>query len=240
MPNKLNIHNSKFVSASTGFWVILNLLGLYFLGEEDSRWLRVATSSYFILWSLYFEALKAKIHYVLLSFWICDISLLFYENQIFNFITFLARALTFFLLILIVFPKIRNIKYSFLELLIGLFVIAVNIYLLFELLAMVPEAHLYNYFVPAYLGFTILTMIMVGAAITYNNRYTNAKSAYFLLAALFMTLSDVNFFIAYYLDTPVFYYPDRFLHIFSLGLILLFWIKPLEIPTYNNASNGEI
>jgi hypothetical protein len=65
LPNKFNLQT---LSASTGFWVILNLLGLYFLGEEDSRWLRVAASSYFILWSLYFEALKAKMHYVLLSF----------------------------------------------------------------------------------------------------------------------------------------------------------------------------
>ncbi|MBZ9630774.1 hypothetical protein LB465_08280 [Salegentibacter sp. LM13S] len=236
----MNIYNSKFVFTSTIFWVVLNLLGLYFLDDEHSRWLRVAASSYFILWSLSFHALNSKIHYVLLSFLICDVSLLFYENEIFNFITFIARSLTFFLLVWIVFPKIRAIKYNLLELFIGLFVISVNIYLLFELLAMVPEAHLYDYFVPAYLGFTILTMILVGAAITYNNRYSNKKSLYFLLAALFMALSDVNFFIAFYLEIPGFYYPDRFLHIFSLGLILLFWIKPLDMSTYNNIGNREV
>lgn len=214
-------------------------MGLYLLGEENSRWLRVAASSYFIIWSLYYQALDAKVNFVLLAFLVCDISLVFYEIQLFNFITFIARSLTFFLLILIVAPKIRAIKYSFLELLVGIFVIAVNIFLLFELLEMVPEAHLYDNFEPAYLGFTILTMVMVGAALTYNNRYTNTKSSYFLLAALFLSLSDVNFFIAFYLETPVFYYPDRFLHILSLGMILLFWIKPLDLSIYNNIENQE-
>ncbi|SFG19685.1 hypothetical protein SAMN04488033_13627 [Salegentibacter agarivorans] len=228
MANKLNIYNSKFVFASTVAWVILNLLSLYFFTEEASRWVRVATSSYFILWSLSFQAFKSKIHYVLFSFWICDIALLFYENQIFNFITFISRSLIFFALILIVFSKIRAIKFRFFELFLGLAVVGINIYLLFELLDMVPEVHLYDYFDPAYLGFTILTMMLVGTAITYNNRYSNKKSSYFLLAALFLALSDVNFFIAFYLDMPVFYYPDRFLHIFSLGLIILFWMKPLE------------
>jgi len=233
----LNFYNSKFIFVSTIFWVVFNLLGLYFLKEEDSRWLRVAASSYFIIWSLFFQALNAKINFVLLAFWICDISLVFYENQIFNFITFIGRSVTFLLLILIVAPKIRAIKYSFFELLIGLFVIVVNIFLLFELLDMVPEAHFYDYFEPAYLGFTILTMVLVGTAFTYNNRFTNTKSSYFLLATLFMALSDINFFIAFYLDFPVFYYPDRFLHILGLGMILLFWIKPLGFSTYNNIEN---
>ncbi|WP_143533232.1 hypothetical protein [Salegentibacter salinarum] len=110
---------------------------------------------------------------------------------------------------------------------------------MWELFYMVPEAHLYDYFVPAYLGFTILTMVLVGVAITCNNRYSSKASLYLLLATLFMALSDINFFIAFYLDISIFYYPDRFLHIFSLGLILLFWINPLE-TSMHNLGNREI
>ncbi|PKD19618.1 hypothetical protein APR41_03150 [Salegentibacter salinarum] len=212
---------------------------MYFFTEEASRWLRLAASTYFVIWSLSFQALNSRIQYVLLAFWMCDISVLFYENQFFNFLTFITRSLTFFLLISIVYPKIHGVKFRLSELLVGIAIIAINIYLLWELFYMVPEAHLYDYFVPAYLGFTILTMVLVGVAITCNNRYSSKASLYLLLATLFMALSDINFFIAFYLDISIFYYPDRFLHIFSLGLILLFWINPLE-TSMHNLGNREI
>ncbi|WP_079736248.1 hypothetical protein [Salegentibacter salegens] len=122
----------------------------------------------------------------------------------------------------------------------GIAVVGINIYLLFELLAMVPEGFLYNYFYPAYLAFTVLTILLVGVAFTYNSIFSSKKSFYFLLAALFMALSDFNFFIAYYLDVPVFYYPDRLFHIFALGLLLLFWLKPLEDSNHNILEQREV
>jgi len=228
LATKLNFLSSKFVVFSTVFWVICNLLSIYFLGEEDSRWFRVGSSLYFLIWSFFFGVFNSKMHFVLLSYLICDISLVFYESQAFNFITFISRSLIFLLLILIVFPRIRSVKFRFFELIMGAAVILVNIYLLFELIGMVPEAYLYDFFYPAYLSLTTLTMLLVGVAFTYNNRSSSKKSFYFLLAALFLALSDVNFFIAFYLDVPVFNYPDRFFHVLALGLIVLFWIKPLE------------
>jgi len=177
--------------------------------------------------------------YVLVSYLLCDISLVYYEIQVFNFITFLARSLIFSLLIFIVFPKIRSVKFKFFELMLGIAVVAINIYLLFELLAMVPEAFIYDYFYPVYLALTLLTILLVGVAFTYNNIVSNKRSFYFLLAALFLALSDFNFFIAIYLDVPVFYYPDRFFHILALGLLLLFWIKPIE-DSNNNLEQREV
>jgi len=240
LANKLNLYSSKFIIISTVIWVIINLLSVYFLDEEISRWFRVATSLYFIIWSLFFGVFKSKINYVLISYLICDISLVYYEIQVFNFITFIARSIIFSLLIFIVFPKIRAVKFRFFELLLGIAVVAINIYLLFELLAMVPEAFIYDYFYPVYLALTLLTILLVGVAFTYNNIVSNKRSFYFLLAALFLAISDFNFFIAIYLDVPVFYYPDRFFHIFALGLILLFWIKPLEDSIHNNLDTREV
>ncbi|SKB65651.1 hypothetical protein SAMN05660776_2320 [Salegentibacter holothuriorum] len=240
MANSKNLYNSKFIIASTVFWVIINLLGVYFLDEEDSRWLRVASSLYFVIWSFTFGVFKSKIDYVLVSYLICDISLVYYEIQISNFITFIARSLIFSLLIFIVFPKIRSVKFKFFELMLGIAVVAINIYLLIELLDMVPKAYLYDSFYPAYLMLTGLTMLLVVVAFTYNNRFSSKRSFYFLLAALFLALSDVNFFIAFYLEVPVFNYPDRFFHVFALGLLLLFWIKPLENNAYNNLDQREV
>ena len=134
MATKLNFLSSKFVVFSTVFWVICNLLSIYFLGEEDSRWFRVASSLYFLIWSFSFGVFNSKMHFVLLSYLICDISLVFYESQAFNFITFISRSLIFLLLIIIVFPRIRSVKFRFFELIMGAAVILVNIHLLFDLL----------------------------------------------------------------------------------------------------------
>lgn len=240
MAAKLNLSNSKFIIVSTVIWIICNLLSIYLLGEENSRWFRVGSSLYFLIWSFSFGVFNSKMHYVLLSYLICDISLVFYESQVFNFITFISRSLIFSLLILIVFPKIRSIKFNFFEFFLGIAVIVINIFLLFELLSMVPEAYLYDYFHPAYIVLTTLTMLLVGVGFTYNNRFSNKKSFYFLLAALFMAFSDVNFFIAFYLDVLVFNYPDRFFHIFALGLLLLFWVKPFGMDNGNNLEQREI
>ena len=239
MAKTRNLYSSQFIIISTVFWVIINLLSIYFLGEEISRWFRVATSLYFVIWSFSSGIFKSKMDYFLVSYLLCDISLVYYEIQVFNFITFLARSLIFSLLIFIVFPKIRSVKFKFFELMLGIAVVSINIYLLFELLAMVPEAFIYDYFYPVYLALTLLTILLVGVAFTYNNIMSNKRSFYFLLAALFLALSDFNFFIAIYLDVPVFYYPDRFFHILALGLLLLFWIKPIE-DSNNNLEQREV
>ena len=233
MAKTRNLYSSQFIIISTVFWVIINLLSIYFLGEEISRWFRVASSLYFVIWSFSSGIFKSKMDYVLVSYLLCDISLVYYEIQVFNFITFLARSLIFSLLIFIVFPKIRSVKFKFFELMLGIAVVAINIYLLFELLAMVPEAFIYDYFYPVYLALTLLTILLVGVAFTYNNIMSNKRSFYFL------ALSDFNFFIAIYLDVPVFYYPDRFFHILALGLLLLFWIKPIE-DSNNNLEQREV
>lgn len=239
MAKTRNLYSSQFIIISTVFWVIINLLSIYFLGEEISRWFRVASSLYFVIWSFSSGIFKSKMDYVLVSYLLCDISLVYYEIQVFNFITFLARSLIFSLLIFIVFPKIRSVKFKFFELMLGIAVVAINIYLLFELLAMVPEVFIYDYFYPVYLALTLLTILLVGVAFTYNNIMSNKRSFYFLLGALFLALSDFNFFIAIYLDVPVFYYPDRFFHILALGLLLLFWIKPIE-DSNNNLEQREV
>ncbi len=240
LSNTQNLYSPKFIIASTLFWVIINLVSICFLAEEDSRWFRVANSLYFLIWSCSLGVLKPKINYVLIAYLICDIALVYYEIAVFNFITFLARSLIFFLLIFIVFPKIRSVKFNFFELILGIVVIAINIYLSFELLGMVPEAYLYNSFSPAYLMLTALTILLIGLAFTYNNRFSSRRSFYFLLGTLFLALSDVNFFIAFYLEVPSFYYPDRFFHILALGLILLFGITPLEGSAYNNIEQQDL
>ena len=213
--------SSKITLPAAGIaLLILNFVVIYRFNLDYSRGSRLfSTVMVFLLLILKGSEYKR----ILISFSLfvlADILLFYYENDLFNALTFLTRTSAYILLILVVVPELKGLKANLFQKSLFVVVFCLNFGMLVLLVDMVPSTFHYDTMEFLFYLYGLAMMGMVIAAISYSNRFSSRKSFYFASATLCLVFSDITSFIAYYLDFHLFYFADRFFYILAiLGLL---------------------
>lgn len=157
-----------------------------------------------------------------------DFLMLNYEDPLFKKITFVLVIIAYIALILYISPYVKNLKTNFFQKVLFVLVLAINTVMLFLLVDMVDgeiddSAHSALFFL---YGFAMISLVIF--AFSFNHRYSNESSFFFICAVLGFIFSDISGFISYYLKVDEFYYPDRFFYL--LGLLSLVKFANLDKP----------
>lgn len=206
--------------------LLLNMAGMIFYDNLTDRWMRFLSMLVFFLFYLLRYNYKTKEIWVLSLFLLCDALLIFYENPLVKSFTYLSRISGYIVLMFIVLPYLKSIKIKSFQILVGIAVLILNIFLIGSMIDMVPEGLQYPIFKPLFFIYSLSLISLVIVALSYQNRYMNQGSITFMLAVIGLVTSDVSFYIAYYLDFSTFYYTDRLFNIF--GILSLLWFFQLR------------
>ncbi|MDN3593325.1 hypothetical protein [Zunongwangia endophytica] len=212
----------RFIALSIVFWVLLNFTTLLVFDDEFGRWMRFITSAFYLIALVFINTYGWRLFLAFFLFAICDFSVIFYEDPTFNAAAFISRGLAFITVSSIGFVRLNRFRISKIELAVGLILVGINCFLLFELESMMTLHDHEELGKAAFYGFAGITIITMIIAVSYNNRFNNKKSLFYLGAVLWMILSDLSFFISYYLDFSIFNYPDRIFNILGSGFLALF------------------
>ncbi len=145
------------------------------------------------------------------------------EDPIFNALMFLVKTGIYSGLIWIVLKTLKILESNLFQKIIFALAVILNVFLLHYLLEMMPVAEytlLFNFMLYLY-GFSII--LCVTTAMSYNNRYADKSSIFFLGAVLSLVLSDLTYFIAFILGFDVFFLVDRTFNIVGIALLLQFF-----------------
>ncbi|MCL6217663.1 hypothetical protein [Zunongwangia pacifica] len=212
----------RLITFSIVFWIVVNLASLAIFSEETSRWVRFICTAFFLVTAILHKPFYWKLFFAFLLFTICDFSLIYFENPVFNTITFISRGVAFIFVAAIGAVKLKRLRITWLEFFIGVILVAINLTLLIELESLISFAHTEEIYISAFYIFSVIAIFTIIIAVSYSNRYNNKKSFFYLCAVLWMICSDLTYFIAYYLDFPEFYYADRFFNVLGSGFLMLF------------------
>lgn len=202
--------------------VVSNLLGLYFLGEENGRYFRAATMFIFLLLYLLKYYSGKILLLVFLLIFACDIFLIFYENVEFKALSYISRITAYLLLVSYIFPYLIKLKLNTFSVIVSVFILAINIYLIHIMSQSVPEVMRSDFFYPLFYLFGISLLILAAASISFHNRYASRQSFNLVIASFGLIFSDISFYIAYYLNFDLFFFVDRITNILGIAFLLGF------------------
>lgn len=202
--------------------VLANFLAIFYLDLFADRWFRFGATFLFLLIYVlkYFSSKRLFSIFLLLA--ICDGLIVFYEISIVKNTLYLVRILAYLNLILLVIPVLNKLVLNLVTVLISVFVIGIDIYLLHEMAESLPESDKNPLFLSLFYLLGFFSLAIVAACLSYLNRYANKKAFLLVIAAFGFVLSDIFYYNAYYLDFEVFYYLDRLANILGIGALLLF------------------
>lgn len=202
--------------------LLFNAYVIYIYGLDVSRWARLFTTIAFLLILFLKENSGKKIIAVFTLLLSSDILLFVYETALGNAGTFLLRIAAYLMIIYLVVPELRNLKANIFQRLIFLVVFSLNFGMLYMLVDMIPPKFEYSFSNFLFYIYGISMMLMVIAAVSYSNRFSNKISFYYTAAVLCLVFSDITSFIAYYLGFSEFYYPDRIFYIIGVAALVKF------------------
>lgn len=219
------------------FLVIANLLAIYYLDQSVERWFRFGATFIVLLIYLLKYLTRSRLLIIFLLLAICDALLVFYEIPPFKEIIYTVRILAYLNLILLVTPHLKKLRFNFFTLIIVLFVVSIDLYLLYEMAnSLILNDNDYLFLFLFYL-LGLMSLSLVGVCISYLNRYANKKAFLLVIVAFGFVMSDIFFYNAYYLDFEQFFYLDRLANILGLGA-LLFYGRELK-KSKNGLKNKE-
>lgn len=200
--------------------LIINFLVIFQYELLESRWLRIISSFFYLI--LFLKVSKKNEIFLIGSFFllvISDFLMLDYENPLLKKLTFILVIIAYIALIFHIRPHIKNLQTNFFQKILFVIILAVNTVMLFLLVDMVEggmddSIHQALFFL---YGFAMISLVIF--AFSFNHRYSNKASFFFICAVLGFIFSDISGFISYYLKVDEFYYPDRFFYL--LGLLSL-------------------
>ncbi len=204
------------------FLLIANFAEIYFFGVEVDRWSRFITMVLFFIVYLVRGSTKPIYILILSLFLVCDYFLIYYENVTLKALTYLTRILAYLFIIISLWPSLRKLKINLFSGIITIFVVGLNIYLIHAMSESVPENMRSDYFFPLFYLFGIVLLALAAAAISYHNRFGNMKSFFLVVSSFGLILSDIFYYIAYYLEFETFWYLDRLANVIGIGMFLAF------------------
>jgi hypothetical protein len=155
---------------------------------------------------------------------ISDGLLINYENSINNALIFLFRAAIFLALFGLVFNRLRRLQTTLFQKLVFVVAIGLNIFLLYNLVEMVPPGQSYTFYDLLFYIYGVSVITCVSGAVSFSNRYANRTSIFFLGAVLALAFSDLTYFIAFQMGFSVFALVDIVFNILGLYFLLKFMI----------------
>lgn len=212
----------SILSAITLILLIANFYIIFEYDQELSRWARLISTGIFLLILLWRKTYSKRMLSAFFFLLISDLLLFSYENSIANAATFLMRISAYTLLVFVVVPELKNLKTNLFQKFIFVVVFLLNLAMLYMLVDMVPTQFVYPGLNILFYAYGISMIMMVIAAISYSNRYSDKTSFYFTAATLCLVFSDITSFIAYYLEFFEFYFPDRFFYILGIAGLVKF------------------
>ena len=218
------------------FLVLINFLLMYFFNEMVDRLARCISTLIFFL--IYIIQIKPKFRPVIVFslFLICDAALIFYEDPAFMTLTYISRMVAYSVLILNVSGDLKRIKFGKVQGFIAALVIALNVYMVTNVVDMVPEATNDLMYTLLFYVYVLILLVLAIVAISYHSRYSNLKSFYYLCACFSLIFSDLLYFILYYLHFEFFKYADRFFNIIGLMCFVVFLILKKDSEYEENHS----
>lgn len=215
---------SKIISLSIVVaLVVVNVVLIWALNEENSRWGRILCSGIYCLYFLVTDSSK-KVFLLgaFLLFLIADIFILDFESTIAQQAFFALHSSAYLLLLFEIKENLEKFHMSSFQKLYFSIVFAVNGIFVFvignTLTAGINDIALTLLF---YLhGFSSLLLI-AGAILVYD-RYSNEISASFLVGVLALALSNLTGFASIYLDHTTFLYLSRIFYILALFCLVYF------------------
>ncbi len=218
--------------------IIVNLTTfMLYVSDDVNRWMRFGNMILFFLLFItpYYYNKKGLI--VLILFLICDGLLIYYESAFVNALIFITRSVSYLLLAVMVVQRVRKLKTNLLQKLIFTFAVALNIFLLYSLIEMVPSSKYYTFIDFLFYIYGISVIVCVIIAVSYSNRYADKTSLFFLGAVLSLAFSDLTYFISVYLKFSDFYLAVIVFNILGIALVLQFLLVD---KTKREVSNPEL
>lgn len=223
----LNHSSVKVITTLTILLALLNLLALTYYSANEIRWSRLfSVCCYFsVLWL--FRGYKEKtIVFVFILLILADIFNLYYEHIILSKLISIVKISAYFLLVKSVFTKLKlfkNIK-PILVVFIGV-IVALNLGLAFQTIWNTSDKM--NDILDVIL-FCAYGISIVGSAIVamqYNLRYHTKRSMYFVYFVFGIILSDVSWFIGYFLELFFAFYADILFYLIGLYCIVRYSVE---------------
>jgi len=214
--------NKHLLQILTVIIIIANLAIMIHYGTGVNRWLRFANICIFFSLFLTPYYYNKKGLLVMTFFLICDGLLIYYESDLVNALVFIIRGASFLLLARMVVDRVRKLKTNLFQKLIFTLAIALNVFLLYSLIEMVPSAPYYSIFDLLFYLYGVAVIICVTIAVSYSNRYADKTSLFFLGAILGLVFSDLTYFIGFYLKFYEFYLADMVFDIIGISLVIQF------------------
>ncbi|CAL65456.1 hypothetical protein [Christiangramia forsetii] len=205
-----------------GFLIAANFLAIYFLDEYVDRWFRFGATFLFLLIYIlkYFSNYRLLFIFLLLA--LCDGLLVYYEIPFLKKIIYTVRILAYLNIILLIAPSLSKLKLNLFTVLISIFIITIDIYLLHEMAKSLPKSDQNPIFIILFYLLGITSLAIAAVSMSYLNRYANKAGFYLVIVSFGLILSDIFFYNAYYLDFEEFYYLDRLANIIAISFLLAF------------------
>jgi len=204
------------------FLIIANFLAIFYLDQSIDRWFRFGATFIFLIIYLFKYFSNYRLLIIFLLFTICDGLLVYYEIPVFRKVIYLVRILAYINLILLLRPSLSKLKLNLFTIIVSIFIIAIDVYLLHEMAQSLPSSGqgLISQILFYLLG--IASLAIVATSLSYLNRYANRKAFFLVIVSFAFILSDLFYYNAYYLDFEEFYYLDIFVNIIGMGFLLAF------------------
>ncbi|MCX2839067.1 hypothetical protein OQ279_13000 [Salinimicrobium sp. MT39] len=207
--------------------LLLNLVGFSISDNEVFSWLRLLESVVLLSFLLRQHLLKDM--YIIgaaFFFVILNVCVIHYEIPVFRRGYYLSGIFCYLFLVLHLWPELRKIRISLLEKIIFGTLFLLDGALVFYLKDIIREKFNDLFVEHLFLLYGCLSILLILAAVYYNNLYNNRSSLFFINAILFLVISDVTLFIAYYMELNLFYFPSALLYLFGITCLIKFSVIP--------------
>ena len=218
----------KFLFVVVSLLLLSGILSaLFTLDSEVFRWLLLLFI--FVFSGIFLRQVYTKDVWFLAAlglFMILNICLMNYEIPVFRRSFYITGILGYSFLIFRVWPEIKDFKSCLLQKILVGFTFLLDGALVLFLQGMISEKFddvLVEYL---FLTYGLLIVLLMIAALYFNDRYANSTSFFFLISILGLILSDVTLFIAYYMGFYEFYLPSCIFYF--LGIAGLFRFSSLS------------
>lgn len=182
--------------------------------------------SYFVVFLLFKGYRDKNITFIFILLILADVFNLNYEHIILGKLISITKISAYFLLIKSVFTKLilfKNVK-PILYVFIGI-IIALNLGLAIQTVWNTSDKMNDTLDLVLFLvyGVTIISVVII--AMQYNFRYHTKRSMYFVYFVFGLILSDISWFIAYFLDLILAFYADILFYIIGLYCIVRYAVE---------------
>lgn len=226
----MKVSNHSFIKTITILTIILVLLNVLVMSscavyeQRLSRLLSIC--SYFVVFLLFKGYRDKNIMFVLILLILADVFNLNYEHITLGKLISITKIIAYFLLIksvftkLILFKNIEPILYFF----IGI-IVALNLGLAIQTIWNTSDKMNDTLDLILFLMYSITIIGVAIVAIQYNFRYHTKRSMYFVYFVFGLILSDISWFIAYFLDLFLAFYADILFYIIGLYCIVRYGVE---------------